>query len=447
MQLSQIPARIYAAFASTGSKVNPIPVPSQTGVGDGASASWLDGFPPKTRTLIASGGIPPKGLDMNGVLFMLSAWVRWQSAGGGSVYDGTFAADSNVGGYPKGARVLRADGTGYWLNQADNNTTDPDAGGAGWVPDLNYGITAITGLTNANVTLTALQYSKSIITLSGTLTGNVQIIFPALVGEWTVVNNTTGAFTVTCKTASGGGAIIAQGAPASLLIGDGTNISATMSDKTTSDAMYNTGRLIGVRVFTNANTASTYVPPAGIGRAIVEVQAPGGGSGGAAATGSGGYSGSPGASSGSYAKCMLTAAQIGSGQVMTIPAGGAAGASGSSTGGNGSTASFGSLISCPGGIGSTSYGPTAGVVTIVDGPALASAPSTTGTVIASTRGNKGQGAVGSTGGGVLTPIGGAPAFGGTSYGAGSDGASLGASSSAMTGAKGGDAYIVIWEYA
>jgi hypothetical protein len=237
MQLSQIPARIYAAFASTGSKVNPIPVPSQTGVGDGASASWLDGFPPKTRTLIASGGIPPKGLDMNGVLFMLSAWVRWQSAGGGSVYDGTFAADSNVGGYPKGARVLRADGTGYWLNQADNNTTDPDAGGAGWVPDLNYGITAITGLTNANVTLTALQYAKPIITLAGTLTGNVQIIFPALVGEWTVVNNTTGAFTVTCKTASGGGAAVVQNS-GSLLICDGTNVTPTAADITTLDARY-----------------------------------------------------------------------------------------------------------------------------------------------------------------------------------------------------------------
>jgi len=227
MQLNQTPARIYAAFASTGSKVNPIPVPSQTGVGDGASASWLDGFPPKTRTLIASGGIPPKGLDINGVLYMMSAWQRWQSAGGGAVYDGTFASDSNVGGYPKGARVLRADGTGYWLNQTDNNTTDPDAGGAGWVPDLNYGITAITGLTNSNVTLTALQYAKPIITLSGTLTGNVQIIFPSLVGEWAVVNNTTGAFTVTCKTASGAGPAVPRGC-SSFVWCDATNVYANL---------------------------------------------------------------------------------------------------------------------------------------------------------------------------------------------------------------------------
>lgn len=38
-----------------------------------------------------------------------------------------FATDSNVGGYPKGARIMRSDGLGYWFNTVENNTTDPVA--------------------------------------------------------------------------------------------------------------------------------------------------------------------------------------------------------------------------------------------------------------------------------------------------------------------------------
>jgi hypothetical protein len=72
--------------------------------------------------------------------------------------------------------------------------------------------------------LTSLQYAKSVITLSGALTGNVQIIFPTIIGrEWLVVDNTTGAFTVTCKTAAGTGFITTQGAQ-QFCYGDGTNI-------------------------------------------------------------------------------------------------------------------------------------------------------------------------------------------------------------------------------
>lgn len=225
MQTSQTPALLPLAFAASGTK-NTIPETSQIGIVDGA-ASLPDGFVPLNSTPISSGGIPPTRADMNGILFMISAWARWQSAGGGVPYNSTFATDSNVGGYPKGARVLRSDGTGYWLNQTENNSTNPDTGGAGWVPDVNYGVTAITGLTNANVTLTAAQYAKGIITLAGTLTGNVQIIFPAIAGEWIVANNTTGAYTVTCKTAAGSGAAVARGS-SSLIWGDGTNIYATL---------------------------------------------------------------------------------------------------------------------------------------------------------------------------------------------------------------------------
>lgn len=221
MQLTNAPAKLVLPFANAGAK-NTIPVASQIGIVAGA-ASFTDGFPPLTRTPLAAGGVPPSGLDMNGVIYELSAILRWVNAGAGFVYDGTFAADSNVGGYPKGARVARSDGLGYWLNTADNNTTDPESAGAaaaGWVPDLTNGVAAVT-MTSANVTLTPLQYGKPVIVISGLLTANLNLIFPNIAGEWLVINNTTGAYTVTCKTVAGTGVVVNT---AQILVGDATNI-------------------------------------------------------------------------------------------------------------------------------------------------------------------------------------------------------------------------------
>jgi hypothetical protein len=203
MQLTNAPGKLVLPFAASGAK-NDIPVDSQIGITAGA-ASLVDGFPPLTRTPLAAGGTPPSGLDMNGVLYELSAILRWANAGAGYVYDGTFATDSNVGGYPKGARVLRSDGLGYWFNTTDNNTTNPESAGAvaaGWLPDFTTGAAAIT-MTGANVTLTELQYGKPVIVITGLLTANLNLIFPNIVGEWVVINGTTGSFSINCKTAAG----------------------------------------------------------------------------------------------------------------------------------------------------------------------------------------------------------------------------------------------------
>ena len=203
MQLTNAPGKLVLPFAQSGAK-NEIPVDSQIGITAGA-ASLTDGFPPLTRTPLAAGGVPPSGLDMNGVLYELSAIIRWVNAGAGFVYDATFATDDNVQGYPKGARVLRSDGLGYWFNTADGNTTDPETTGAaaaGWVPDFSTGVSAIT-MTSANITLNELQYGKPVIVISGLLTANLNLIFPNIIGEWVVINNTTGAYSITCKTAAG----------------------------------------------------------------------------------------------------------------------------------------------------------------------------------------------------------------------------------------------------
>ncbi|MDS0801702.1 hypothetical protein [Burkholderia cenocepacia] len=221
MQSNQTPTLVPLAFAAGGA-FNTIPEASQIGTNPGG-ASLVDGFPPLTRTPIAAGGVPPSGLDMNGVLNLITQSTRWSHAGGRYGFSSTFAADTNVGGYPSGAMLMSADGQGTWLSLADNNSDNPDTGpGTKWAPSQAYGFSAISGLTNTNVTLTPAQAMKSRIVLTGALTGNVQVILPTWTREWTIVNNTTGNFSVTAKTASGSGIVVPAGA--SRVVGDGTNI-------------------------------------------------------------------------------------------------------------------------------------------------------------------------------------------------------------------------------
>ncbi|MHB8803568.1 MAG: hypothetical protein ACYC5U_12615, partial [Rhodocyclaceae bacterium] len=176
-------------------------------------------------------------------------------AGGGYAYDAAFATDSNVGGYPKGARIMRSDGLGYWFNTVENNTTDPEAAGAaaaGWVPDFTNGVTAVT-MTSANVTLTPLEYGKPIIVISGQLTANLNLIFPSIAGEWTVINNTTGSFSITCKTAAGTGVVVNS---VQSIVGDATNIYSAVND-----AISSMGELIATAGGTADALTATFSPP------------------------------------------------------------------------------------------------------------------------------------------------------------------------------------------
>jgi len=133
MQSSDIPGKMPVPFASaagSGYVTNPIP---QTPPSTPGMASFQTGFPPLTFEQTAAGGDPPFGKDFNGILLGITQWLRWAQAGGlPPQWDSAFAA--SVGGYPKNALVLSATpGYGhYWLCTAENNTTNPDAGGSGW---------------------------------------------------------------------------------------------------------------------------------------------------------------------------------------------------------------------------------------------------------------------------------------------------------------------------
>ena len=112
------------ASGETGIYLN-YPIP-QTGSGAGGVANWFLGFPPQTFGL---GSIPPAGGDMNGVLNILSANLRWVNLGRAPIIDATLS--TALGGYSAGS-VIELDGLyGYVVSTVDNNTFNPNSGPAG----------------------------------------------------------------------------------------------------------------------------------------------------------------------------------------------------------------------------------------------------------------------------------------------------------------------------
>lgn len=82
---------------------------------------------------------------------------------------------------------------------------------------------------NVNITLVDDEYYHKILEFTGALTGNITVFVPinyynqSEAWQWTVFNNTTGAFTLTISTVAGAGILVAQGKRA-ILYCDGTNV-------------------------------------------------------------------------------------------------------------------------------------------------------------------------------------------------------------------------------
>lgn len=222
MNSSDIPSRITKAFGVNGLK-NTIPVDSSTTTDNNGVATFDKGFPSITMQPLSAGGIPPSGKDMNGVLYSATLQQQWQNAGMTYPFSQDFS--DAVSGYPKGAIVPSSVYTGQWLNLNEANSTPPESStGAttGWVPINNYGITQIT-MTSGSIIMSSLQAAKDRIIITGALTANVNLIFPAWIKSWVVYNNCTGNFSITCKTAAGTGIAVIPGL-ASRLFCDGVNI-------------------------------------------------------------------------------------------------------------------------------------------------------------------------------------------------------------------------------
>ena len=165
MQSTAIPTKFSVVWASGASSSYVRVVSPSSGSAPAGGASFQLGFPPSNFTPTASGGSPVDGRDANGVLNPITAWGQWYQAGGPVMYDSSFS--SAIGGYPKGAILQMSSGAGLWRSTAENNTTDPDTGGAGWVaflaPGTMAGVVRLTGST----TLTAAQVGD-LVELAGT---------------------------------------------------------------------------------------------------------------------------------------------------------------------------------------------------------------------------------------------------------------------------------------
>jgi len=161
---------------------------------------------------------------------------------------------------PGNSFMVICDGTGFYtvgLSQAATSSFDYlsiDVAGTG------------------NYTLSTFQLNRVSYNLFGALTGNRSIIVPATVQQYWITNATTGAFTLTVKTAAGTGIVVPAG-QAYILYCNGTNVvqGQTSSGVTTpisiadggtgattaSGARVNLGGTsTGIAVFTSASAAA-----------------------------------------------------------------------------------------------------------------------------------------------------------------------------------------------
>ena len=112
------PKLLQKPWASDGLK-NDIPT-VRTGSLAQESATYAEGFPSITMTPIATGGKPPSGKDMNGVLNEISAHTVWQNQGGRYRFDQAYC--TAIGGYTKGAVLINDAGDTEYVSLVDRNT-------------------------------------------------------------------------------------------------------------------------------------------------------------------------------------------------------------------------------------------------------------------------------------------------------------------------------------
>ena len=168
------PAKFAIPFAgSAGSAyiTYPIPQASQIGIKN-CAASLTDGFPPLSMQSASSGGCAPFGQDFNGILKQITQWNQQTSMGSVPAYNSAFS--SSIGGYPEGSILSQASNPEcFWVSQVDNNTSDPDTGGANWTGACPGGGVGGTSTDSGNVN------QQSVTTTPFSLTALSRVCFVA----------------------------------------------------------------------------------------------------------------------------------------------------------------------------------------------------------------------------------------------------------------------------
>lgn len=188
---------------------------------------------------------------------------------------GVFLIDGNSTktANPTDSCTIVSDGTAYYT--------------IGFGQNVNYAFTytSIALPSSGSYTLTTAQQNKTAYKFTGALTGNINVIVPPTVQQYWVNNATTGSYTLTVKTATGTGYVVAQNEHQILycdgidMINASTNgISTPISianggtgATTASGARINLGgTAIGISIFTapTSNAALTALGASAVGATI-----------------------------------------------------------------------------------------------------------------------------------------------------------------------------------
>ena len=124
-----------------------------------------------------------------------------------------------------------------------NDVTGDDAIDDGTIATITLGLieaiqtlaaeTAASGTiiptTGGTTTLDATQYNSKFIEVTGALVSDATLVFPTQLGDWYVINNTTGAYSLFSKTAAGTPLEIAQAATEHIVCDDANILYAVVS--------------------------------------------------------------------------------------------------------------------------------------------------------------------------------------------------------------------------
>jgi hypothetical protein len=183
----------------------------------------------------------------------------------------TIDDDASLSFQPGESAIVVSDGTNFYSI------------GFGQSATFAFDYTSIAVAGTGNYTLTGTELNRIAYNFTGLLTGNRSIIVPDTVQQYWVSNQTTGAYTLTIKTAAGTGVIVAAGSR-NILYSDGVNVvdadTSTVSLPisiaqggtgaiTASAARINLGGTsVGIGVFTAVDQAAAWaalgVAPAGV---------------------------------------------------------------------------------------------------------------------------------------------------------------------------------------
>ena len=182
MLVASIPYKFSVPWgaSATSSYINTIP---ETGVSPAASQAL--GFPPATSVPAGAGGTPPAIGDFNGALNYETLWTQWLQAGAPVGYDSAFS--TAIGGYPNGAILASATFGRRWISTVDNNTSNPNTGGANWMYLFWNGAASLNAGTDTGST-NYIALTMSGITAYSQITG-IPVTFQ-------LANNITGASVV-----------------------------------------------------------------------------------------------------------------------------------------------------------------------------------------------------------------------------------------------------------